>query len=107
MSLRIPIHITVDTQARMFPFLLDGVGEDIAITIPDIIADIAMGGIQDGIVGGIRDGIGKRALALTSATFGWLIVLRHRSLIPLSCSNSLISPRTYSRASVSSFFPVW
>jgi hypothetical protein len=61
MSLHILILIMVDTWARMFPFLWDGVGEDI-ITTMEIIADFAMGGIQGGIVVGIRDGTGKRAL---------------------------------------------
>ena len=60
MSLR--IRIMVATRARMFPFLWDGVGEDITTTA--ITADIAMEGIRDGIVGDIRGGIGKRTLAL-------------------------------------------
>ena len=81
MSLRIPIRIMVDTRARMFPLLWDGVGEDTVITTTDSTAGIAMEGIQEGIVGGIRgirgfrDGIGKRAFALTSATRRWLIVI--------------------------------
>ena len=47
----------------MYPFLWGGVGEDTA-TATDIMADIAMEGIRDGIVGDIRGGIGKRTLAL-------------------------------------------
>jgi hypothetical protein len=71
----LPIPIMGDTRVRMCPLLWDGVGEVTAITT-DISTGIAMGDMQAGIVGGIRDGIGKGMLALTSATFGWLIVFK-------------------------------
>ena len=58
MSLPILIHIMVDTSARMFPLLWDGVGEDIITTA--ITVDFAMGDMQGGIVVGLHDGIGKR-----------------------------------------------
>ena len=58
LPIRTHIHTMVDTLARMFRFLWDGVGEVTAIAT-GIMAGIAMAGI-----GGIRDGIGKRALAL-------------------------------------------
>ena len=53
------IRIMVDTRARIFPFLWGGVGEDTVIGITAITADIAMGGIRDGIVGGMDGGIDK------------------------------------------------
>ena len=55
------LHICtmVATVAPMYPFLWGGVGEDTVIGITAITADIAMGGIRDGIVGGMDGGIDK------------------------------------------------
>ena len=68
MYIRIDIHTMVDMEARMVHFGSDRGGEDI-ITVTIITAtDITTEDIRDGIVEGMGDGVGKRALALTSAT---------------------------------------